>query len=454
MSRRKPMPVSLDRMRVRTPCPVKWDAMRQDEDAPARFCDECEREVYDLAQMPRGEIERLVADRRGTRLCVRYRRDAQGRIVTKESLTTYAPQHASELINITSTTRVTHRASRIAVGALSTLLAVVTVTSTAAAQNTSPTTSSPDKPDATAQQQTELPHGTTLLVGTIYDPNNAVIAGATVTITHKQTGATQTTQSNDEGVYQFQNIASGTYTLKIEVAGFANLQNDIIVITGNSEKRSDVWMNAAVVGEIVEISQLQEMMLHLDEREAEQIKRDAADAEDESPPAAMTSETVNDYLEAAEESDMDGIEAGLNAGLDVDLANAYGETALMFAARNDDEVATLTQRLLRAHANANAASRFGTTPVMYALLNDDESAVRIIKLLLKRGANIDHQDADGRTALMYAAVGNRNNVLRLLIAKKANLNLRDRNGVTALRYAIDADNTKAAAILRRAGAIE
>jgi hypothetical protein len=71
--------VMLDVIDVRTPCPASWHAMAGD--ARSRFCEHCGLHVHNLSAMTLDEAQRLVCERAG-RQCVRFERDAEGRIVT------------------------------------------------------------------------------------------------------------------------------------------------------------------------------------------------------------------------------------------------------------------------------------------------------------------------------------------------------------------------------------
>src|SRR5439155_13134005 len=53
------------------------------------------------------------------------------------------------------------------------------------------------------------------LQGTVTDQSGAVIAGASVTITNKDQGWTRTTTTGDTGLYRFELLAAGSYSLKI-----------------------------------------------------------------------------------------------------------------------------------------------------------------------------------------------------------------------------------------------
>jgi hypothetical protein len=69
----------LDRVRVAAPCRADWDSMIGDE--RARFCHQCERNVYNLSGMSKREAEALISAAEG-RLCVRFYRRADGSVLT------------------------------------------------------------------------------------------------------------------------------------------------------------------------------------------------------------------------------------------------------------------------------------------------------------------------------------------------------------------------------------
>ena len=72
---------SLRNVKVASPCPADWDRMIGDE--CARFCGQCELNVYNLSAMTTLEAESLIARTEG-RLCVRYYRRKDGSIITQD----------------------------------------------------------------------------------------------------------------------------------------------------------------------------------------------------------------------------------------------------------------------------------------------------------------------------------------------------------------------------------
>jgi hypothetical protein len=61
---------------------------------------------------------------------------------------------------------------------------------------------------------------TSNLVGTLYDPQNAVLPGIEVQITDDATGAARTAHTNSVGQFRFINLPAGTYTMTVRAQGF------------------------------------------------------------------------------------------------------------------------------------------------------------------------------------------------------------------------------------------
>src|SRR5882757_6752731 len=58
--------------------------------------------------------------------------------------------------------------------------------------------------------------------GVVTDPNNAVIAGAAVTISNALTGYTRTVTTDADGSYRFNDVPPNNYTLRVAAKGFSN----------------------------------------------------------------------------------------------------------------------------------------------------------------------------------------------------------------------------------------
>jgi hypothetical protein len=58
------------------------------------------------------------------------------------------------------------------------------------------------------------------ITGTVLDPSGAAVANATVTLTNKDTGTTQTTTTNSTGAYRFSLLNPGKYSLSVAAQVF------------------------------------------------------------------------------------------------------------------------------------------------------------------------------------------------------------------------------------------
>ncbi len=86
----------------------------------------------------------------------------------------------------------------------------------------------------------------------------------------------------------------------------------------------------------------------------------------------------------------------------------------------------------------------------------EENNVAQTRRLIKSGADVNAQNDDDFTALIYAAESKvpSAEVVKLLIDAGADVNARERDGMTALRYAEERDAADVVALLKAAGAKE
>lgn len=90
--------------------------------------------------------------------------------------------------------------------------------------------------------------------GTITDPNGAVIAGATVTLTNVETNIQRTSTSNDAGLYRFEAVELGTYTVAIEASGFGRNVNNNLVVNANLTSTVDVQLQLGSQDTVVDVT--------------------------------------------------------------------------------------------------------------------------------------------------------------------------------------------------------
>lgn len=69
--------------------------------------------------------------------------------------------------------------------------------------------------------------------GTVTDPTGAVIAGASVTLTNTATTVSRSTVTNNEGIYRFDAVDLGDYTIKFTATGFGEVVKSNVVVSAN-----------------------------------------------------------------------------------------------------------------------------------------------------------------------------------------------------------------------------
>lgn len=138
--------------------------------------------------------------------------------------------------------------------------------------------------------------------------------------------------------------------------------------------------------------------------------------------------------EAALLGDLHTVRDLLETGTPADERSPWGTTPLMAAVNEPDR--TLLDLLIAHGADVNAQDSEGKTALMYLadrLLYADQTP--FVQTLVKHGARLEIRDNEGRTALIHAHGNAR--LLTLLLDHGANLRARDNQGRTVLMYAAD-----------------
>ena len=92
------------------------------------------------------------------------------------------------------------------------------------------------------------------VTGEIIDPKGAVIQGAQVRLTSKDTAQTASYVSDANGYYSFRNVLPGTYELKITAAGFGEYTQDAILVRVGYPIRQDVQLKLESTSQSVEVA--------------------------------------------------------------------------------------------------------------------------------------------------------------------------------------------------------
>ena len=92
------------------------------------------------------------------------------------------------------------------------------------------------------------------LQGTVTDPQGAVVPGATVTLTDKDTNRTLETVTNETGAYVFNALAARAYTLSVELAGFKKKVLDNVQIIAEQSNALNVQLELGQTNETVTVN--------------------------------------------------------------------------------------------------------------------------------------------------------------------------------------------------------
>lgn len=140
----------------------------------------------------------------------------------------------------------------------------------------------------------------------------------------------------------------------------------------------------------------------------------------------------------------------------INLKDADGKTALMYAVSGKNvQIAKVHLLLARDVIDVEASDNSGKSVLMYAVGNQEaEVAEVMLKEILEKINQIDKADDNGKTALMYAAENPNASmkILDLLINKGANINAVDSNGKSVLMYAAQSGDISKFLLLKSKGA--
>src|SRR6202167_4661616 len=93
---------------------------------------------------------------------------------------------------------------------------------------------------------------TSAIVGEVRDVTNAVVAGATITITNHETGLKRSARTDDAGRFNFPQLKPGAYSVKAEASGFDPQQNNNVVSGLGQKQAVNLRLKIARSNEVVE----------------------------------------------------------------------------------------------------------------------------------------------------------------------------------------------------------
>ena len=194
-------------------------------------------------------------------------------------------------------------------------------------------------------------------------------------------------------------------------------------------------------------------------------------------PNAQNSEGRTVLISAAARGELDVVKLLLSRGVDVNVRDNRGYTALAHALEArypeveeallsrpdiDPNVGGLlgrpillayvwrdnkkaTERLLALGADVKLVDKDGDTALHGAA---ETGNVEIMRMLLDKNADINAKNREGGTPLMWAAVFGNDDAVQLLLSRGADASLKDNDGVTALEWATRNNRQSTMAVLR------
>jgi hypothetical protein len=419
----------LDRVEIASPCDASWDAMEGNE--RVRFCQHCSLNVHDTSQMTPAAAFNLVL-RSGGRLCLRVHRRPDGSLATR---TPPAPLY-----------QIRRRASRVAAGAFG---AALTLCSAAAAHAQARPATAPHAAERTLNA-TPSAAGGGALSGTVTVPHGAVVPNVRTTLINDQNGTRQESVTDSEGVYRFDGLVDGAYTLLLEgPPGFVPTTIRNITMQTGSQQTADAQLELGdelVLGGVVAVVEpVEPLVKAASENDLAAVRALLAGGAD----VNVVDETVgvSALAVAVNQGNRELVAELLRAGAKVNLRLAYRQTALMRIGQNT--TGDIVRALLLAGAKVNLRDEDGNTALMTAAAY---APTEVVELLLKAGARADARAKNGETPLMYAARAGATENARALLSAGADLDARSGEDTTALKLAREYDHEETAGLLVAYGA--
>jgi hypothetical protein len=417
----------LDSIDVKTPCSESWDEMTGNEQV--RFCSHCAKDVHKLTEMTRKQARKLVAKSEGG-ICVQYRRRPDGRIDTLK--------------------RQFHQITRNTGIAASVLGASLSISTLSYAQ-ANPATPNSDSAEISQTDKKDSPNA--VISGVVTDANGAVIPYAFVTLSNQNLNIYLSATANSEGFYEFKDVATGNYKLKIDAAGFASQELTQISVGEGKDETRNVQLAVQTVEEVVTvggnesigfmgiISGSIEILREPRNRMISAVIRDDIDevktrlANGEGPNVKDKGYGGNTPLHAAvENGNVEMVQVLLNAGAKINAKNYEKQTPLMML--DEDAKPELVNLLLRYRAKITSVDKEGNTPLMHVAAYGNEE---VLQALVTAGSNVNAINKKGKTALMFAAENNEFENVKILLGSGANANARNRDRESALDLTSDSE---------------
>jgi hypothetical protein len=95
---------------------------------------------------------------------------------------------------------------------------------------------------------------TSAIVGQVSDATGGAIAGAAVSLTNRETGLQRSVKTDEQGRFNFPQLMPGSYSIRVEAAGFAAQQSDSVQAGLGQKQTVDFLLKIAQSSQTVEVS--------------------------------------------------------------------------------------------------------------------------------------------------------------------------------------------------------
>ncbi len=125
--------------------------------------------------------------------------------------------------------------------------------------------------------------------GTVFDPQQNIVPGATVVVTDEATNVTRETQTDALGLFEVSNLRPGTYTVTAALTGFKKVARTGVVLLAASVVRTDIHLEVGGLEDVVNVTaegqnnitiESQSIARGLDEQQLRDLPRNSRDVQD------------------------------------------------------------------------------------------------------------------------------------------------------------------------------
>ena len=125
--------------------------------------------------------------------------------------------------------------------------------------------------------------------GTVYDPQQGIVPGATVVITDESTSVAREVQTDNDGLFEAPNLRPGTYTVAASLSGFKKVQRTGVVLRAASNVRTDLHLEVGGLEDVVTVTaegqnnitiESQAIARGLDEQQLRDLPRNSRDIQE------------------------------------------------------------------------------------------------------------------------------------------------------------------------------